>query len=178
MPAESEWLADLLACLQHSGPQAQAAARYILEKKVRLGIHAQPTGARWRPGPRIDLHPRYLEGLPQAVYPLSLVIHEVFHLQQGPLTALSVFGELQAWQAQFHFIRSRVAPYAEPPGKDQLIGQLMLLPLGWDRTVLARARSLMKEYAGTRYRADVLPLYPLQLELVWAFTRRQPTPPK
>jgi hypothetical protein len=178
MAALSEWLADLLASLQHSGPEAEATARYIGENDIHLGVHAQPTGARWRPGRRIDLHPRYLESAPQDAYPLSLVIHEVRHLQQGPLIALSVYGELEAWQAQFHFIRSRAAPYHEVAGRAQLIGQLMSLPLGWDRTVLARARSLMKEFAGTRYRIDLLPLYPLHLELVWAITRRQPRPPK
>jgi hypothetical protein len=54
----------------------------------------------------------------------------------------------------------------------------MSLPLGWDRAVLARARSLMQEFAGVKYRVDLLPLYPLHLEVVWAITRRQPDHPK
>lgn len=175
MPAQSKWLADLLESLQHSGPEGQAAADYIREKNVHLGVHAQSTGARWRLGRRIDLHPRYLSGDPQALYPLSLALHEVCHLQQGPLIALSVYGELAAWQAQFHFIRSHAATYHEVPAKDQLIVRLTSLPLGWDRNVLTRARGLMKEFAGKTYRIDLLPLYPLHLEIVWVITRRKPS---
>lgn len=175
MPAQSAWLADLLEGLQHSGPDAQAAAKYIRQNRVKLGLHRQPTGARWRLGRRIDLHPRYSEGKPQAVYPLSLVIHEVRHLQQGPLIALSVYGELEAWQAQFQFIGNQTARYHEVPAKHQLIVRLMSLPLGWDRSVLAAAQSLMKVYAGKKYRIDLLPLYPLHREIAWATTRRKPS---
>ncbi len=171
MHSKSDWLANLLASLQRAGPEGEAAARYIRQKHVRLGVHTQPTGARWRLGNRIDLHPRYLDDAAQAAYPLSLVIHEVRHLQQGPLEALSVHGELEAWQVQFAFIRRRTGRYHDLPEKDRTIGQIMSLALSWDRSVLGNARRLMREYAGPKYRVDLLPLFPIQREIVWALTR-------
>ncbi len=169
--SQSDWLASLLTGLQQAGPEGEAAALYIREKHVRLGMRAQPTGARWRPGHRIDLHPHYLDEGPQAVYPLSLVIHEVRHLQQGALEALSVHGELDAWQTQFSFIARLTGRYHDQPEKDQILVQLMSLSLSWDRSVLRDARRLMREYAGPKYRIDLLPLFPLQREVLWALTR-------
>lgn len=174
---EQAWLAELLENMGRSGPAAEAAASYINEYGVRVGMHDQPTGARWRPGRRIDLHPRYASGPPDATYPISLVIHEVVHLQQGMLTALSVYGELAAWQTQFAFIQHRTGRFHEDPQRDRKIEGLMLLPLGWDRTVLAAGRRLMREYAGPAYRVDLLPLYPLPREIAWALAHTKPQTP-
>jgi hypothetical protein len=174
MPDDSLWLARLLTILEQTGQQGQEATRYIRERRVRLGLHAQPTAARWRLGGRIEIHPRYAEGPAQASYPQSLIIHEVCHLQQGFLTALSVYGELEAWQAQFGFLRTRTGRYHELPPQDQVIQELMSLPLGWDRSVLRNARRLMRAYAGKNYRVDLLPLYPLHREILWALTLTRP----
>ncbi len=174
MPSSSDWLASLLVSLQQSGVQGEIAANYIRLHKVRLDLHTQTTGARWGLGRRIDLHPRYLEGAPDATYPLSLLVHEVRHLQQGPLTALSVYGELEAWQLQFNFIFDRTGHYHDLPALQQIIQELMSLRGGWDRTALAEARGLMRRYAGERYRIDLLPLFPLPAEIAWLLTRRQP----
>ncbi len=174
---EQAWLTKLLESMRRSGPGAEAAASYIHEHGVHLGLHKQPTGARWRPGPRIDLHPRYASGPPDAAYPISLVIHEVEHLRQGMLIALSVYGELAAWHAQFAFIRHRTGLFSESAQKDRQIQQLMMLPVAFDRTVLAAARHLMREYAGPTYRVDLLPLYPLPREIAWALFRTKPQGP-
>ncbi len=174
---EQAWLAGLLESMGRSGPAAEAAASYIQEHGVHLWMQDQPTGARWRPGPRIDLHPRYASGPPDAAYPIALVIHEVEHLRQGMLTALSVYGELAAWHAQFAFIRTRTGLFSEDARKDRKIEQLMMLPVGLDRTVLAAARHLMREYAGPAYRVDLLPLYPLPREIAWALFRTKPQGP-
>ncbi len=100
---------------------------------------------------------------------MSLVVHEVRHLQQGWLTALSVYGELDAWQHQFKFLESVNGPYREAPDRSAAIARLMVLPLSWDRSVLRTARQLMRSYAGKGYRIDLLPLYPLHHELAYWF---------
>jgi hypothetical protein len=90
----------------------------------------------------------------------TLIIHEARHLQQGLLTALSVYGELDAWQLEFGVYRRIRGKYPHPA-----IEELMSLPLGYERPVLKRAAQLMQAYAGKGYRIDLLPLFPLTREL-------------
>lgn len=176
MAVPSERLSALLSELGQADPIGRATAQYIHQSKVTLGLHSQPTGARWRLGRRIELNPRYLENEVDPLYPLSLIVHEVRHLQQGPLAALSVHGELEAWQLQFGYILRRVGRYHSVPEKERVIRALTALPLDWDRPSLSKARSLMRDYAGPNYRIDLLPLYPLHLEIVWLLARREPRP--
>lgn len=100
------WLDNLIVELNKSGLQGQAAFQFLTERKVKVSFHDQPTGARWTISGNIELHPRFANGPTDAPYPLSLVVHEVRHLRQGFFTALSVYGELDAWQAQFSFLKS------------------------------------------------------------------------
>lgn len=174
MPDQSQWVAKLLVNLDQSGPQGQFAARYVRRRGVRLSLHPQSTAARWKLGGRIEIHPRYADGPPEAPYAQSLIVHEVCHLRQGVLTALSVYGELEAWQAQFRLLKARTGRYHEVSKHDAIIQELMARSLGWDRATLGSARTLMRAYAGTLYRVDLLPLYPLHLELLWALTRTRP----
>ena len=53
--------------------------------------------------------------------------------------------------------------------------ELLTLPLDWDRANLRRARDLMQAYAGKGYRVDLLPLYPMQNEINYWITRKEPT---
>jgi hypothetical protein len=160
------WVSEALTQLEHYGPEAAAALYYMRQHGTRLSMHDQPTGARWTVDRRIELNPRYLEAASNDPYAISLIIHEVRHLQQGPWTALSVYGELEAWQVQFGFLKSILGHYHSDPQRNDLIGELMLQPLGWDRTVLQRARELIQQYAGRKYRIDLLPLYPLHREVM------------
>ena len=170
----SEWLDQLLIQLGHCGPLGQATLQFIVERGVKVKVHDQPTGARWTLTGNIQLHPRYFELEPDDPYPISLVIHEVRHLKQGFFTALSVYGELDAWQIQFSFIKSLSGQYHRNAGKDKILGDLMSLDLDWDRRTLARARGLMRSYAGSAYRVDLLPLYPLPREILFIVTRQRP----
>lgn len=170
MTDHSAWLAQLLVNLDRYDPEGQATARFLAEHHVKLSLHDQPTGARWTMGGNIQLHPSYADGPSDATYPLSLIVHEARHLKQGFITALSVYGELEAWQVQFAFIKSVTGHFHEQPGSAQIIEELMSLPLTGDRTALRRARSLMKAYAGRHYRIGLLPLYPLHKELVFRLT--------
>jgi len=121
----------------------------------------------------IQLHPRYASGAPNAPYPLSLIVHEVRHLQQGLFTALSVNGELEAWQAQFSLLKSLTGQYHSNLQFNTIINDLMSLRLNKDRKILARAVTLMKAYAGKGYRINMLPLYPLPREILFLITRKQ-----
>src|SRR5512140_3239534 len=170
----SAWVEQLLAGLEHSGPEASAALTYIHEHRIRVGVHAQPTGARWTVRRHIDVSPHFVEGAPDDALALSLVIHEVRHLQQGPLVALSVYGEMEAWQLQFRFVKTVTGRYAADPRSAQLLDEIVQQPLGWDRAVLQKVRGLMREYAGPRYRIDLLPLYPMPYEMAYRLTGRQP----
>src|SRR5512142_818704 len=114
---------------------------------IKLGVHDQPTGARWTIDRRIELHPRCLQSSPDDPYAMSLIIHEVRHLQQGPLTALSVCGELEAWQLQFGFLKNVLGYYHAEVRRNAVLEELMAQPLGWDRAVLQHVRELMQAYA-------------------------------
>lgn len=176
MSLQTDRLPALLSRLETFGPEAEAAVAYIRGRNVLLSFHAQATGARWRPGRRIELNPAYLPGAAQEPYLASLVIHEVRHLQQGGLVALSVYGELEAWQLQFGFIHGRTGRYHDRAEKDRILGELMRVPLLLKRAPLKVARRLMREYAGPRYRIDLLPLFPMGREILWRLTGREPGP--
>ena len=172
--APAVWLGQLLENLGRCGPTGETALRYLKEHKVRIGLRDQTTGARWTVRGAIQLHPRFAEAASDAPYPLSLIVHEIRHLQQGWITSLSVYGELEAWQVQFAFLKSITGRYHPEPDRDEILGQIMSLPLNWDRAALEEARRLMQVYAGQGYRIDLLPLYPILKEFMYWAARRKP----
>ncbi len=171
----SAWVHDLLSELDNFGPESKAAAAYLRGHKTRVSVHGQPTGARWTADRRIEIHPRYASLSPDDPYAISLVIHEVKHLQQGVFTALSVYGELEAWQLQFRFLKWVTGRYHADPVKRGILEDLMSQPLGWDRSVLGRIPGLMQAYAGKGYHIDWLPLYPLHREILYRTARQKPS---
>src|SRR5512142_3016565 len=171
----SAWAGQLLNNLARFGPEAAEALHYIQQRRTRVSVHAQPTGARWTADRRIEIHPRFAQLAPDDPYALSLVVHEVRHLKQGPLVALSVYGELDAWKLQFALLNKWTGHYHLDPHKNRVLQQLMDLPLAWDRAVLEGARRLMQLYAGKQYRVDLLPLYPLPAELAYRIFRKAPS---
>ena len=173
--AYSDWATQLLASLDRSGSVGHQTVSYVQDHGIRVGIRGQSAGARWTPWNRIEMHPRYAEGSADSPYALSLVVHEVRHLRQGWITALSVYGELDAWQCQFSFLESLAGLHLAQADRDRIMPRLMSLPLGWDRSVLQTARDLMRAYAGKAYRVDLLPLYPLHRELLFWLTGQRRT---
>lgn len=174
MRDHASWMGQLLQELEESSQAGKEAVEYLRARGIRLGFHDQPTAARWTLGRNIELHPRYAQGSARAPYVLSLVVHEIRHIRQGLPTALSVYGELDAWQMQFKFLRALTGSYPGTAEQARLIGELLGLPLGWDRAVLGTARGLMHRYAGERYRIDLLPLYPLHHEVLYGISRQRP----
>lgn len=169
----SAWLNLLLERLEQYGPEGSAAVAYLQARRTRIAFkQAKPDiGAWWTLARNINLNTRYYsyENSLDNTRVFTLVIHEVRHLQQGIFTALSVYGELDAWQLEwaiFHRIHGR---YPHPA-----IQELMSLPLGWDRAVLRQAVDLMRIYAGKGYRVDLLPYYPLGKEIAYRFFRKVP----
>ncbi len=148
----------LLAALPPDDPDVRPCLDYVQRRRVRFYARplAQHIGAMWLPGGVILFNQRHLR--PQRLtdpFTLSLLLHEVCHLRQGVRTALSVYGELEAWQLGFRFWQRRTG---RPLGA--VLEELLALPLVYERKVLLRARQLMRAYAGPAYRADLLPLLP------------------
>ena len=105
-------------------------------------------------------------------YALSLIVHEVRHLKQGLIGALSVRGELEAWQEQFAYLKSLTGKYSVSARHQAIIEELMTLSLD-SRANLQRARTLMRDYAGPKYRINWLPLHPIWKEIGYVIFRRK-----
>jgi hypothetical protein len=165
----SVWVATLLERICEVGEEGQAAMEYIRSNKTNIGFKkVRPNiGAFWTILGNIRLNSHYytydtsLDDLRLK----TLIIHEVRHLQQGVATALSAYGELDAWQLEFRVYQRIRGRYPSPA-----IAELMTLPLEYDRDILRKAVSLMQTYAGKGYRADLLPLFPAGREVkYWIF---------
>ena len=158
---QKDWLRQVLENLEKVEP---GIAEYIRTRRVRIGFWKKGShvGAFWAVGRRIYLNSRHYttQTSPDDPGLLSILIHEVCHFRQGPFVALSVYGELQAWQLGFQTWQQLTGLPYHPN-----LVELMSLPLVFDRTILRRACTLMQLYASKRYRADLLPLYPWDREL-------------
>lgn len=158
------WVNTLLDRICEIGDEGQAAMQYIRSNKTKIGFKkVRPNvGAFWTVFGNIHLNSQYynydtsLEDLRIK----TLIIHEARHLQQGMITALSVYGELDAWQLEFRIYHRVKGKYPH-----SAIAELMTLPLVYDRDVLKKAAKLMQDYAGKGYRIDLLPLFPLGREI-------------
>jgi hypothetical protein len=167
----SEWLEKYFEKVAQSSVEGREAVDYVRTRKIKVGMRRarKSVGAFWTLEGRFFLnavHHTYESTLenPRA---WTLFVHEVRHLQQGILTALSIFGELDAWQVEFNL-------YKKITGKTlhSALEELLSLPLDMDRDHLQHARELMMQYAGKSYGANWLPLYPIHKEIKYWVTRR------
>ena len=172
-PAElTAWTDQVLDHLNTAGQEGAAAASFIKNRKIKIGFRKQKsTGAMWFLNGNIYLNANNysLSTPPTQAFMLSLVAHEALHLKQGIVTALSVYGELEAWQLGFRI-------YQTLGGKivSSALNELMGLQVRYDRDMLKKVRFLMQEYAGKGYRIDLLPLFPAWKELGYFFTGKTP----
>jgi hypothetical protein len=167
----SPWLEKYLEKVSRISPEGHAAVDYIRAHRTRINLRrARPgVGAFWTIRGAINLnsfHYTYESTLTQPRAWTSL-IHEVRHLQQGFFTALSVYGELEAWQTEYR-VYFRLLKLNPTPALEELLS----LTVNWDRANLRLARDLMIQHAGRGYRIDLLPLYPLPLEIKYVLTGR------
>jgi hypothetical protein len=157
---------SLFKTLMNSGQDASTTLNYLKEHKVKVGFHSQDSsGGGWTLLRNITLTPGTD---PATHYNISLIVHEVFHLQQSLLTRLSVYGELLAWQYQGQAYRQAFGKGIGDPGEayprtqDKWDELAKLSPAS--REDLATAQQVMKEISPD-YRSDCLPLYPLIREI-------------
>jgi hypothetical protein len=168
---QATWVNSLLDSVVEVGEEGKAAVDFIRKRRTQIGIKkARPNvGAFWTVFGNIRLNSHYYtyETPLDDLRIKTLIIHEARHLQQGLLTALSVYGELDAWQLEFRVYHRIKGKYPH-----SAIAELMTLPLEYDRDVLKKAVTLMQAYAGKGYRIDLLPLYPLGREIRYRLTRK------
>jgi hypothetical protein len=163
------WKENFLKAIAQTGEDGRAIADYIRSHGTVIGFKKarRSVAAFWTLSKRIYLnshHYSYATPLTNP-YMLSLLAHEVKHLQQGPIVSLSVYGELEAWQTGYHLYHQLSGDYP-----NDVIAEIMSLPLDWDRVILRRVRELMQVYAGKGYRVDLLPLYPINREVRYLIT--------
>ena len=167
------WKEAALEKLAGRGKLGKETAEYIRRKGVRIHFkkYAKSTGARWFFFQQISLNTHYYSPDKKIDDPkiLSLLVHEIHHLKQGALTALSVYGELDAWQVEFRFYKE-----IYPVKLHSALEEILTLPLNYDRDNLRRAAKLMQDYAGKGYHSNWLPFYPLHREILYWVTRMKP----
>jgi hypothetical protein len=168
----SAWSASMLTQLASAGEDGVNAVNFIKSRNIKIGFSKQnATGAKWSLDGNIYLNANSysLSTPPTDAFMLNLVAHEALHLRQRLFTALSVYGELEAWQLGFRVYKAMGGPISS-----SVLNELMSLPLSYDRELLQKVRFLMQDYAGKGYRIDLLPRYPLWKEIVFDITRKVP----
>lgn len=165
------WLDKLFDAVAGLGEEGRAAVDFLQSRRTRVGFQKarKNVGAFWTLFGNIRLNSQYYnyQTTFDNVRIKTLIVHEARHLQQGIFTALSVYGELDAWQLEFGIYRRIKGGYPHPA-----IAELMALPLSYDREVLRKAVKLMQAYAGKGYHADWLPLFPWGREIRYWLTRK------
>ena len=101
----STWLNLLFEGLENYGEEGKATVSYLRSHGTKIAIKPakKSIGAWWTITRRINLNSLYYsyEKSLDNTRVFTLIIHEVRHLQQGFFTALSVYGELDAWQLEW-----------------------------------------------------------------------------
>jgi hypothetical protein len=165
---KNEWLENFLEAVSTCGEEGREAVEYIRANKIRIGMRRarESVGAFWTLAKSAHLNTRHYtqESSLTDPYAWTLLIHEARHLQQGILTAFSIYGELDAWQYQYRTLKKLTGKQLS-----ELHEELLSLPLNMERENLQHARKLMTRIAGKSYGANFLPLYPIHKEIKYWF---------
>lgn len=170
-----EWMEAFYEKVAASSPEGREAVEYVRTNRIKFSIKRarKSVGAYWDLLQRIYLNSRHYnkESIMNDPRAVTIFVHEVRHLQQGRVTAMSVYGELDAWQYEFRLYKKLTGLQLKPQ-----LEEILTLPLNGDRATLSRARKLMHEFAGFWYGAWILPLYPITSEIKYWFTRTKIKP--
>jgi hypothetical protein len=170
----AEWLEKYFEKVAESSEEGREAVEFVRTKKIMVGLRRarKSVGAFWTLNHKFFLNTFYysMESSLENPRAWTLFVHEVHHLKQGVLTAVSVYGELDAWQVEFRLLKRLTDKTLKPE-----LEELLTLPLNFDRANLHYARKLMTKFAGFWYGAWILPLYPIQKEIKFLFTRKTPS---
>jgi hypothetical protein len=168
----SEWREQFLETVSSCSSEGKEAVDYIRMHKTYVGIKRgrKSVGAFWTLIRAAYLNSAHHTHESSLVNPSAwvLLIHEVRHLQQGWLTALSIYGELDAWQYQLRVLKKLTGKQYDP-----LLEKILSLTLNMERENLKYARQLMTQYAGKSYGANWLPLYPIHKEIKYWFAKEK-----
>ncbi|HRQ21880.1 MAG TPA: hypothetical protein PLF42_00505 [Anaerolineales bacterium] len=167
----SEWLEQYFEKVAQSSELGREAVEFVRANQIRVGLKRarKSVGAFWTLNRRFYLNSVHYsrESMLENPRAWTLFVHEVCHLKQGALVALSIYGELEAWQVEFRLYKQLTGQRLKPE-----IEEMLTLPLDMDRSNLRRARQLMMAAAGKGYGAWVLPLYPIPKEIKYWVTRK------
>jgi hypothetical protein len=169
---DSAWLEKYLEKVAGCSEEGRQAVDYVRANRTKVGLRRarKSVGAFWTLTRKFYLNSIHYTRESSLENPRAwtIFVHEVRHLQQGPITAISIYGELDAWQYEFRLYKKITGQALKP-----LLEELLTLPLNFDRANLRRAQGLMTKFAGKGYAAWILPLYPIHKEIRYWVTRRQ-----
>lgn len=168
----SDWLEKYFEKVAQSSAEGKEAVDYVRTRKIKVGMKRarKNVGAFWTLTGNFFLNSIHYtqESVLENPRAWTLFVHEVRHLQQGMFTALSIYGELDAWKVEFELYKKLTGKKLSP-----VVEELVSLPLTMDRDTLQHACDLMMQYSGKGYLANFLPLYPIHKEIKYWVTRKQ-----
>ena len=172
MSKKSEWLEQYFDRIAQSSAEGRDAVDYVRTHKIKVGLMRarKAVGAFWTLNRMIYLNSRHYtrESALDNPRAWTIFVHEVRHLQQGAVTAMSIYGELDAWQYEFRLFKKVTGKELHP-----ILEEMLSIPLNYDRENLHHARKMMIQFAGKGYGAGILPLYPITKEIRYWLTRKQ-----
>jgi hypothetical protein len=172
---QAEWLEKYFERIAQSCDEGHEAVDFVRARRARVGIKKarKSVGAFFTLTKRIYLNAHYhtYESSLENPHAWTLFIHEACHLKQGVVVAMSIYGELEAWQTEFRVFQKISGKPLKP-----ILNELLAMPLGMNRANLRRAREIMMEHAGKGYGANWLPLYPIHKEIKYWVTRKESQP--
>jgi len=170
MTKDAIWRWQALTNLKQAGPICQQAANYMIAHEVQISFNdpnslsSQIIGDRphWTLGGNISLASSLSTSHPNNVSALTELVHETKHLEQGVATALSVYGELEAWQTEAIAEQELgVVPLLQRLA----FRQLLALPPSEGGVTVADLRLAVQIMIADQpgYLVTLLPLYPIHV---------------
>ncbi len=164
--AESVILRDML---RRGGEVTDHAVYYIVSNDVHIYVedYGTSTGAKWTIDGNLIVNSNgtdfdSLDGVITSEYyesVVGLIAHEAKHLEQGPIVALSVYGEFEAWKTEEQ-VKNEM--FGTAPRFGTTRDAVLRTPLTHDPATLGWIWRAMVGEQGFDYMAWLLPLNPFE----------------